>query len=408
MKSARLPATLCCLVGLLSGSAGATPTTVGGETRPDLLTLSHGAVPVRVMGSGYDLKSEDALRAVDGGDDVYAVAGRANAETTAEFVYALPAATVFDRFAIPNVLENPRPSQTFFRHVEVWGSAQAPDNGFELLASGDLTAHEGPGQVTELALAARPSVRWIKLRLVGGLDMQGSLTTLEFSELIGNGTQEPVPTSEAFLGNWHARGLNLELHQSGAVVSGCYGHEGRLNGTVSGNILHAVGRNTAGVQTLFVLGLTDKGAIRGLASTKGSPFRPYEAPRAKGKKGRACAEPPPSTLGCGSIVHGIRFDADSDALRADAAPLLDELYRGLSADPHGHITIEGHTSGGDANGPDPDLSTRRAAAVRAELLRRGLAPARVVATGVGAQQPIASDASEIGRSLNRRIEVRCD
>lgn len=188
-------------------AAGAT------EAAVDYLTLASGAVPVRVAGAGAAKGAtlSHALEAVDGNPVNFSVVNRATDATDVEFVYELPAPTTFTRFAVPDVLETPSPSQTFFRDVEVYGTAASADSGFVLLASATLATHAGKGTVSELTVHASPSVRWVKVRLVGGIRMDSPTMFLEFSEIIGNGRQEPVPMSEAFAGKWRARGIKLDL-----------------------------------------------------------------------------------------------------------------------------------------------------------------------------------------------------
>jgi outer membrane protein OmpA-like peptidoglycan-associated protein len=120
-----------------------------------------------------------------------------------------------------------------------------------------------------------------------------------------------------------------------------------------------------------------------------------------------CGQPAPPTLGCGSIIHGITFDFDSAAIRPESSPVLAELYKGLAADTRSRMVIEGHTSSEGTEDYNLRLSERRAQAVVADLVSRGLAGARVSAAGLGESRPIASNNDESGRSLNRRVEVKC-
>jgi OOP family OmpA-OmpF porin len=87
--------------------------------------------------------------------------------------------------------------------------------------------------------------------------------------------------------------------------------------------------------------------------------------------------------------------------------VLRELFRNLGADRRASITIEGHTSSEGSDACNLRLSERRAQAVVADLTRRGLASQRVRAGGAGESRPIASNADENGRSMNRRVEVTC-
>jgi OOP family OmpA-OmpF porin len=120
-----------------------------------------------------------------------------------------------------------------------------------------------------------------------------------------------------------------------------------------------------------------------------------------------CSQPPPPVLGCGSVIHGITFAFDSAEIRPDSNTILDELYRGLRADASATILIEGHTSSEGTDDYNQRLSERRAQAVVADLVRRGLAPGRLSAAGIGERRPIATNNDESGRSLNRRVAVIC-
>ena len=411
-----LSATLLGLTALLAcaiGSAAASPDSeseAGTPARVDYLTLGQGAVPLRVGGAGAKQGAalDQALQVADGNPTGFPVVHRATDATDVEFVYALPAPTAFDRFAVPNVLETPSPSQTFFRRVEVYGSATGADADFVLLASATLSTHARPGQVSELDVVASPPVRWVKVRLIGGIEMSRPAMFLEFSEIIGNGTQESSPPAEDFTGTWRGRGVSLELSQAGPVVAGCYDGTGDLHGTVTGNLLRATGSDrTSGVKSVFVLAVTSEGAMRGVRSTNGAPFRLYEAAAAPRGSVPACKDPEPPSLGCGAVIHGIQFEFDSAELRPQAAPLLAELFRGLQSDAHPTIVIEGHTSSEGSTEYNQALSERRAAAVRADLVRRGLNESRLRAAGIGETRPIATNDDESGRSLNRRVEIHC-
>jgi outer membrane protein OmpA-like peptidoglycan-associated protein len=112
-------------------------------------------------------------------------------------------------------------------------------------------------------------------------------------------------------------------------------------------------------------------------------------------------------LGCGSVIHGITFGFDSAEIRPDSEPVLAALYDGLRADSSAAIVIEGHTSSEGSDAYNQRLSERRAEAVVADLVARGLPKNRVGATGLGEGRPIAPNTDESGRSLNRRVEVHC-
>lgn len=376
----------------------------------DYLTFAQGAIPLAVSGVGATLgvTMEKAIMAVDGDPSGYPLSLKsvpAGADT--EFLYELPALTTFARFAVPNVLETPSPGQTFTRRVEVLGSATARDAGFSLLAAADLRTHRAPGEVTELPVAQKIPVRWVRLRLVGGIDVQREQSFFEFSEIIGNGTQEPVAMVDKFSGAWQARGIQIGLRQTGVAVTGCYDDRGALQGTVTGNILRATGADQlTGVKSLFVLTVVNGNALQGLRSTNGAPFRLYNA-AAGPLASLRCSIPGEPTLGCGSVIHGINFDYDSATIRPESAPVLAQLYGGLRADSSAEILIEGHTSSEGTDEYNRGLSERRARSVVQDLVQRGVPASRLKAAGLGESRPIATNVDESGRSMNRRVEVRC-
>ncbi|MFJ4134694.1 OmpA family protein, partial [Pseudomonas cyclaminis] len=73
--------------------------------------------------------------------------------------------------------------------------------------------------------------------------------------------------------------------------------------------------------------------------------------------------------------------------------------------PATNVEVAGHT---DSVGPDAynqKLSQRRADAVKQVLVKDGVAPSRVTAVGYGESRPVADNATEAGRAVNRRVEA---
>jgi outer membrane protein OmpA-like peptidoglycan-associated protein len=396
---------------MLTAGAGALLATAQDEVpvRVDYLTLAQGALPVSIATTVRRTPGDDiALQTIDGNPGGFVVIGQAEPDSSVEFVFELPALTTFDRFAVPEVLETPSPSQTFSRRVEVYGSVDGADGDFELLASAELQTHPERDMTTDLEIVASTPVRWVKLRLSGGIELLSELMFYEFSEIIGNGSQEIVPLADTFTGIWRDRGVLIELQQDATTVAGCYDDDGVLTGTVSGNVLRATGtESNTGVGSLFILMVDAEGAVRGVRSSNGGPFHMYTGPVAPDGTETPCSEAPEPQLGCGSVIHGINFDFDSAALREDSGVVLEQLFEGLAADPEASITIEGHTSSEGNDDYNLALSQRRAQSVVDDLIGRGVASSRIQAVGVGEARPLASNDDEAGRALNRRVEVRC-
>lgn len=377
--------------------------------RTDFLSFAQGAIPLLIGGDPAARSTfEHAVRVTDGAMGGFTYTTLIDPAIRVEFVYELPALTTFDRFAVPNVLETPSPSQTFARHVEVLGSVDSATDGFVPLAAVELATHAGPGEFTELNVTASIPVRWIKLVLHDGIDVQRDRMFLEFSEIIGNGTQEPAPLVETFGGGWRGRGVAMLLDQRGALVAGCYDRTGDLEGTVTGSILRAtgIGRDD-GIRSAFIAVIGNDGALMGVRSTNGAPFALFNAEATDNVANLGCSDPVEPVLGCGSVIHGINFDFDSAAIRPESLQVIDALFEGLQNEAAGSIVIEGHTSSEGSEGYNQSLSEQRAAAVRDELIGRGIEAPRIGATGIGELRPIASNDDESGRSLNRRVEVHC-
>jgi outer membrane protein OmpA-like peptidoglycan-associated protein len=69
------------------------------------------------------------------------------------------------------------------------------------------------------------------------------------------------------------------------------------------------------------------------------------------------------------------------------------------------IEVAGHTDSTGSADYNRQLSQRRATSVADYLVSRGVGQARIMTAAGGEEHPIASNATEQGRSANRRVEV---
>ena len=105
-------------------------------------------------------------------------------------------------------------------------------------------------------------------------------------------------------------------------------------------------------------------------------------------------------------VHGILFDFDKDTMRADSKPQLDEIAKFLKAQPELKVLIVGHTDSKGALDYNRDLSHRRARSIVEAMARDyNIAASRLTPLGVGMAAPMATNRTEEGRALNRRVEL---
>ncbi len=104
-------------------------------------------------------------------------------------------------------------------------------------------------------------------------------------------------------------------------------------------------------------------------------------------------------------LRNIYFDFNSDKLRPESIPELERLLRLLQQNPNIRIRFSGHTDNIGGDKYNQALSERRARAVYEWLRQHGIHPIQMEYIGYGKTRPIASNATEEGRSLNRRIEM---
>ena len=105
-------------------------------------------------------------------------------------------------------------------------------------------------------------------------------------------------------------------------------------------------------------------------------------------------------------LPGVKFLNNSDRLIEEAYRVLDQIAGTLKRYPQLVVEIGGHT---DTNGNadmNMNLSLRRAFAVRSYLINSGVQPAQLVARGYGESSPIASNTTEAGQAMNRRVELK--
>jgi hypothetical protein len=105
-------------------------------------------------------------------------------------------------------------------------------------------------------------------------------------------------------------------------------------------------------------------------------------------------------------VYGVYFDPGQAEIKPESADQLAEIARLLRTRPTLAIHVVGHTDNQGDSAQNLDLSRRRAEAVVAALTRDfAIDPTRLTAHGLAGLAPMAANASEEGRAMNRRIEL---
>jgi outer membrane protein OmpA-like peptidoglycan-associated protein len=104
-------------------------------------------------------------------------------------------------------------------------------------------------------------------------------------------------------------------------------------------------------------------------------------------------------------LPSILFESGRAELKPEGRETLAKLSGALQTAGDYRLSIEGHTD--DVGSPEAnlDLSRKRAERVAVYLVSQGMSPERLLALGYGESRPLASNATALGRSENRRVEI---
>jgi OOP family OmpA-OmpF porin len=105
-------------------------------------------------------------------------------------------------------------------------------------------------------------------------------------------------------------------------------------------------------------------------------------------------------------VYGIYFDTGKSTLKTESTPTLQEIAKLLKADPALKVYVVGHTDNTGTFEANMKLSLDRAnAVVDALVSQHGVNAASLKAWGDGPTAPVATNRTEEGKALNRRVEL---
>jgi OmpA-OmpF porin, OOP family len=105
-------------------------------------------------------------------------------------------------------------------------------------------------------------------------------------------------------------------------------------------------------------------------------------------------------------LDNVHFDVGKATLRAGSSVALEDLVAYMKNKDNVKIEIGGHTDNVGRDNDNLKLSQQRAETIRNYLVKKGIQATRIIAKGYGATQPVADNATEEGRQLNRRTEVK--
>ena len=107
-----------------------------------------------------------------------------------------------------------------------------------------------------------------------------------------------------------------------------------------------------------------------------------------------------------SMTSNTGFDTNSSVLKSGYTPTLDKIAKVVNQYGKTTVSIVGHTDSTGSVSVNQSVSERRAQAVEDYFVSRNVNRIRLDSAGRGKAEPRASNDTEAGRSLNRRVELR--
>ena len=180
--------------------------------------------------------------------------------------------------------------------------------------------------------------------------------------------------------------------------------KGTVIGTAAGAIIGGVLGNNLGKGKNAPLGAVLGGVVGGVAGNVIGGKMDKQAKEIKETLPGAEVERVGEGIRVTMKENMVNFGFDSSNLTETAKANLDKLAQVLTNNPDTNINIYGHTDSKGADSYNLSLSERRAGAVKSYLMAKGVSSSRMLAMGMGENEPIASNDTDAGRAQNRRVE----
>jgi outer membrane protein OmpA-like peptidoglycan-associated protein len=107
-----------------------------------------------------------------------------------------------------------------------------------------------------------------------------------------------------------------------------------------------------------------------------------------------------------NLPDGVTFDFAKYDLKPQFFPALNTIASTLKQYNQTIVEVSGHTDSVGSDAANQILSERRANAVSSYLMGQGVVRERFEVVGMGERYPVASNDTDSGRALNRRVEIR--
>jgi OmpA-OmpF porin, OOP family len=299
----------------------------------------------------------------------------------------------------------------------------------------DVSATAGFEQVLAITLADKTDEqvfelqkqipgRWLRLTVKSNY---GSTQLTEIMELSGYGDQVAPTSVGSISGTYKSTYGSFHIKQDGTSVRGCYEYNnGLFDGGIDGRVIKMTwsqgkDNDRHGGPAVMIVSEDGKrfvGAFAGENFATSGYAGEWDGEKISDKVGN-CPQAPDldkenaakDTIGSDlkekgrATVYGINFDFNSDVIRQESKPTLDQIAALLKENPDWKMTVEGHTDNLGGQQFNQSLSERRAAAVVNYLTSAGIQESRLTSAGFGYSKPIANNNTEFGRGQNRRVEL---
>jgi OmpA-OmpF porin, OOP family len=133
-----------------------------------------------------------------------------------------------------------------------------------------------------------------------------------------------------------------------------------------------------------------------------APAKPAPAPAPKPAPEAAKPKPVAEKI---TFAADVLFDFDKSVIKPDGKSKLDDLANKMKGINLEVVIAIGHADAVGSDAYNQALSVRRAEAVKAYFVSRGIEGNRVYTEGKGEKQPVADNKTAEGRAKNRRSEI---